>query len=159
MSPFYTILAQSQEHFPALPIDPNHPWLLSCWDPHPIAEIPVQSKIDPLQLPRLCSDHPLKFWHYATIPLNSNRPPRPLMLYLHPLRPSNDLRDPQPHFCLHYSVLVLLHSVLVFISLSQCSSFHFWYITLFQYSCSLVLASALPSYISASLLLNSCDPL
>ena len=123
-----------------------------CWDS-------IQSKINPLLLPQLHSDHPPRFWHYTTIPSNSDWPPRPPMLYHHPPRPLNDLKDPQPHFCLHYSVLVFLHSILIFISPSQSLSFHFWYITLFQYSCSLIQPSALPSYISTSLPLNSCNPL
>ena len=134
-------------------------YMLSCQDPHLIAEIPTQSKIDPLLLPWLCSNHPPRFQHYATIPPNSNRPPRPLMLYHCPPRPPNDPWDPQPHFCLNYSVFVFLHSILVSTSLSQSLSFHFQYIAPFQYSCSLVLASTLPSYISASLPLNSCNPL
>ena len=94
-----------------------------------------------------------------TIPPNSNQPPRPLTHHHCSLRPPNNLWNPQPHFCLHYSVLVSLHSNLIFTSLSQFSSFHFWYIAPFQHSCSLILASALPSYISASLPLNSWDPL
>ena len=61
--------------------------------------------------------------------------------------------------CLHHSILVLLNSNLIFTSLSQFSSFHFQYIKLFQYSCSLILASTLPLYISASLLLNSSNSL
>ena len=126
--------------------------LSDCWDP-------VWSKIDPLLFPWLHSDHPPRFQHYTTIPPNSDWLPRPPMLYHCPPRPPNNLQDPQSHFCLHYSVLVFLHSILIFTSPSQSLSFHFWYIALFQYSCSLVLASALPSYISASLPLNSCDPL
>ena len=35
--------------------------LLSCQDPHPIAEIPSNPRLIPLLLPQLCSDHPLRF--------------------------------------------------------------------------------------------------
>ena len=68
-----------------------------------------------------------------------------------PLKPSNTLLslsensepfqnpDHIPVFiCLYHSILVLLNSELIFMSLSQFSPFHFWYIKLFQYllSCS-----------------------
>ena len=141
------------------PLPCYHDPLLSCQDPCLIAELPSN--------PRLISYHfpnsvPTILWvsdTMLTIPPNSNWPLGPLMHYHHSLRPPNDLWGPQPHFCLHYSVLVSLHSNLIFTSLSQFSSFQFWYIAPFQYSCSLVLASTLPLYISTSLPLNSCDPL
>ena len=120
---------------------------------------PVWSKIDPLPLPWLHSNHPLRFQHFTNHSPNPNQTPRPLMHYHHSLRTPNNLWIPQSHFCVHHSVLVSLHSNLVFTSPSQFSSLCFWYITSFQYSCSFVLASALPSYISTSLPLNSCNPL
>ena len=133
--------------------------LLSCWDPHLIAEI----LSDPRSIPYCCPNFiPIILWDsntMLTMPPNSDQPPRPLTHYHHSLRTLNNLWEPQSHFCLHHSVLVLLHSNLVFTSPSQFSSFYFWYITLFQYSCSLVLAPALPLYISTSLTLNSCNPL
>ena len=133
--------------------------LLSCWDPHPIAE----TLSNPRSIPYCSPDTILTILRDSdtmlTMPLNSNQPLRPPMHYHHSPRTLNDLWEPQSHFCLHHSVLVPLHSNLVFTSPSQFSSFHFQYITLFQYSCSLVLSPALPSYISASLLLNSCNPL
>ena len=61
--------------------------------------------------------------------------------------------------CLHHSVLVLLNSELIFMSSSQFSPFRSQYIKLFQYSCSLILASTLPLYISTSFLLNSSNSL
>ena len=138
-------------------------WLLSCQDPCPIAEIPSNCQ-DPCPIqdqppPNSHPNHILRFWHYATIPLNPDWPLRPLTLYHCPLRSLNDLQDPQLHFSLHYSVLAHLHSVLIFMSLFQSLSFHFWYIAPFQYSSSPILASTLPSCISASLPLNSCNPL
>ena len=130
--------------------------MLSCWDPHLIAEIPSNPRSIPLLLPQLHSDHPLRFWHYT------NHAPK-----LWPTPETSDassLLSKNPDrisvfLCLHHSILVLLNSNLIFTSPSQFSSFHFQYITSFQYSCSLVLAPALPSYISASLLLNSCNSL
>ena len=132
--------------------------LLSCWDPRLIAEI----LSDPRSIPYHSPDSvPTILWDSnttLTMPPNSNQPTRPPMHYHCSLRTLNNLWEPQSHFCLHYFVLVSLYSDLIFTSLSQFSSFHFWYITPFQYSCSLVLASTLPSYISASLPLNSCNP-
>ena len=129
--------------------------MLSCQDPHPIAEILSDPKLIPYHspdsVPTILQDSNTTL----TIPPNSNQPLRPPMHYHHSPRPPNNLQNPQPHFCLHYSILVSLHSDLIFTSLSQFSSFHFQYIAPFQYSCSLVLASTLPSYISASLPLNS----
>ena len=49
----------------------NEGILLSHQDPHLIAEIPVQSKINPLHLPWLCPNHPPRCQHYTTIPPNS----------------------------------------------------------------------------------------
>ena len=51
--------------------------LLSCQDPHPIAEISIQSKIDPLLLLRLRSDHPPRLWHYANQNPELQVPPEP----------------------------------------------------------------------------------
>ena len=121
-----------------------------CWDP-------IWSKI-PYHFPDSVLTILWRFQHYANhAPKLQLTPETSDALSLLSETPNN-LQNPQPNFCLHYSVLVFLHSNLIFTSPSQFSSFHFWYIAPFQYSCSLVLASALPSYISASLL-NSCDPL
>ena len=98
-------------------------------------------------------------WHYATIPTNPDQPLRTLTWYHCPLRTPTDPQDPQSHFNSYCSVLILLHSVSIFMSPSQSLPFCFWYIAPFQYSCSLIIASTLPSYISASIPLNSCNPL
>ena len=133
--------------------------LLSCWDPHLIAEIPSNSRSIPYHSPNSILTIPWDSDIMLTMPPNSNQPPRPPVHYHCSLRTLNDLWEPQSHFCLHHSVLVSLHSNPIFTSLSQSSSFHFQYIAPFQYSCTLVIACALPSYICASLLLNSCNPL
>ena len=111
--------------------------LLSYQDPHPIAKIPIQSKIDPLPLPWLHSDDPLKFWHYATIPPNSNIPPRPLTLYHCPLRSLTTFLSSlfcfsplalHSHFHIPISVSILpfliycILSVLLFSCSSLCST-------------------------------------
>ena len=146
----------------------NEGILLSRWDPHPIAKIPsncqdpIQSKIDSLPLPQLCSNHPPRLRHYTNQTPKLQLAPRPPTHYHHSLRTPNDLQEPN-HIsvliCLHHSILVLLNSNFVFTSPSQFSPFHFQYIKPFQYSCSLILAPALPSYISASLLLSSSNSL
>ena len=105
---------------------------------------------------RLHSNHPPRFWHHSNhAPELQPTPETSNTLSLLSKNPDHI----SVFICLHHSVLVLLNSNLIFTPPSQFSSFHFWYITSFQYSCSLVLAPALPSYISASLLLNSCNPL
>ena len=140
----------------------NEGILLSCWDPHPIAEIPSNPRSIPYHFP---NSIPTILWDSNTMltkPPNSKHPLRPLMHYHHSLRTLNNLQEPQSHFCLHlfhHSSFVLLNSDLIFTSLSQFSPFHFWYIKPFQYSCSLVLASTLLLYISASLLLNNSSSL
>ena len=117
-----------------------------CW----VIEIPIQLlrfTSDPRSIP-YCSPNSVLtiLWDSDTMLPFPQTPTNPwdLWHYHHPPRPPNDLQDPQPHFCLHYSVLVFLHSILVFTSPSQSLSFCFWYIAPFQYSCSLILASALP---------------
>ena len=40
--------------------------LLSCWNPSDFQES-IWSKIDPLPLPQLCSDHPPRLQHYAFV--------------------------------------------------------------------------------------------
>ena len=154
------------------PLESCHDWhpivgyyffnLLSSWDPCLIAEILFWSKIDPLPLLQLCSNHPLILWHYANqnpklwVPLN----PPTHFLSLSKLWTTLENPDHISVFiCLHHSVLVLLNSEFIFMSSSQFSPFHFQYIKLFQYPHSLIPASALPSYISTSLLLNSSNSL
>ena len=126
-----------------------------CWDP-------VRSKIDPLLLLWLHSDHPPILQHYANQNPKLQVPPKPsdTFLSLSELWMTSENPDHISVFiCLHCSVLVLLNSEFIFMSSSQFSPFHFQYIKLFQYSCSLILASALPSYITTSLLLNSLNSL
>ena len=123
---------------------------------------PIWSKIDPLPLLHLCSNHPPRLWHYANQTSELQAPPETsdTLLSLWELRTTSEDPNHIPVFiCLHHSVLVLLNSDLVFMSSSQFSPFHFQYIKPFQYSCSLILATALPSYISASFLLNSSNSL
>ena len=122
----------------------------------------VQSKIDPLLLLQLRSDHPLRLQHYANQNPKLQVPPEPsdALLSLSELQMTSENPDHISVFIyLHHSVLVLLNSKFVFMSSSQFSPFRFRYIKPFQYSCSLVLASTLPSYISAGFLLNSSDSL
>ena len=123
-----------------------------CWDS-------VWSKIDPLPLLWLHPDHPLRLQHYTNQNPKLQAPPEPsdalLLLSENSEWPRRTLITFLSSFCLHHSVLVLLNSELIFMSLSQFSPFHFWYIKLFHYSRSLILASTLPLYISTSFLLNS----
>ena len=136
--------------------------LLSCWDPCPIAKI----SSNPRLIPYCSPDSVLTILRDSdtmlTKPPNSKHPPRPPTHYHRSLRTLNDLQEPQSHFCLHLSLS--FH----FSPLELWSCFHipisvftfpFWYIKPFQYSCSLILAPTLPLYISASLLLNSSNPL
>ena len=135
--------------------------LLSCQDPHPIAEIPSEPRLIPYCSP---NSIPTILWDSntaLTMPPNPNQPPRPLMHY-HCFPTPNDLWEPRSHFCLHLSSSFHFSPLELwshFTSPFQFSSFCFQYIILFQYSCSLVLAPALPLYISASLLLNSSNSL
>ena len=136
--------------------------LLSSWDPCPIAEIPS----DPRSILYCSSDSVPNILQYSdttlTKTLNSEYPPNPLTHFLSLSKLWMTLENPDHisvFICLHHSVLVLLNPNLIFTSPSQFSSFCFWYIKLFQDSCSLVLASALPLYISASLLLDSSNSL
>ena len=129
--------------------------LSNCWDP-------VWSKINPLPLLQLHSDHPLILRHYTNHNPKLWVPPNPLTHFL--LLSELQMTSENPNhisvfICLHHSVLVLLNFEFIFMSSSQFSPFCFRYIKLFQYSHSLVLASALPSYISTSLLLNSSNSL
>ena len=140
----------------------NFPNLLSSWDPCLIAEI----LSDPRSIPYHFSDSVPTILRYSDTMLtktpNSKYPPNPLthFLSLSELRTTSENPDHISVFiCLYHSILVLLNSEYVLMSLSQFSPFHFQYIKPFQYSHSLVLASALPSYISTSLLLNSSNSL
>ena len=128
----------------------------------PIAEIPS----NPRSIPYRSSDSVLTILRYSDTMLtktpNSEYPLNPLthFLSLSELQMTSENPDHIPVFiCLHCSILVLLNSEFIFMSSSQFSPFRFQYIKLFQYSHSLVLASALPLYISASLLLNSLNSL
>ena len=136
--------------------------LLSCQDPHPIAEI----LSDPRSTPFRSSDSVPTILRESDTTLtktpNSEYPPNPPTHYY--CSPNSELPQKTPitfsvFICLHHSILVLLNSKLIFMSLSQFSPFCFQYIKPFQYSRSLVLASTLPSYISASFLLNSSNSL
>ena len=113
--------------------------LLSCWDPHLI------QNWSPTSPPTLTLTILWDPWHYATIPLTPDQPLRILTWYHLPLRPLTNPWDLWLHFNSYYSVLVLRHTISIFMSPSQSLPFHFWYIAPFQYSCSLVLASALSS--------------
>ena len=134
--------------------------LLSCRDPCPIAEIPS----DPRSIPYCSSDsnHPPRLRHYANQTPELQVPPKPSDTLLSLSELQTTLENPNHisvFICLHHSILVLLNSKLIFMSSSQFSPFCFRYIKLFQYSHSLVLASTLPSNISASFLLNSSNSL
>ena len=68
--------------------------------------------------PQFHSDHsprPLTLHHH---------PPRPPNLYHHSLRPLTDPQDLWLHSNSYYSVLVLMHSISDFISLTQSLAFH-----------------------------------
>ena len=126
-----------------------------CWDS-------TQSKINPLLLLWLHSDHPPRLQHYDNQNPKLRVPPEPSDTLLLLSKLQTTLENPNHisvFICLHHSALVLLNSKPIFMSSSQFSPFHFRYIKPFQYSHSLILASALPSYISASLLLNSSNSL
>ena len=134
--------------------------MLSSQDPRLIAEI----LSNPRSIPYRSSDSVPTILRYSdttlTKTLNSKYPPNPPthLLSLSKLWMTSENPDHISVFiCLHRSVLVLLNSEFIFMSSSQFSPFRFRYIKPFQYSHSLVLASALPSYISASLLLNSLN--
>ena len=123
---------------------------------------PIRSKINPLPLLQLCSDHPLRLWHYTNQAPELRAPPgtsNTLLLLSKNSEPSKNPNHIPVFIYLHHSILVLLNSNLIFMSSSQFSPFHFRYIKPFQYSCSLILASALPLYISTSFLLNSSNSL
>ena len=123
---------------------------------------PVWSKINPLLLLQLHPNHPLRIWHYANQNPELQVPPKPsdALLSLSKLQTTSENPNHIPVFiCLHHSILVLLNSKLIFMSSSQFSPFHLQYIKPFQYSRSLILASTLLSYISASFLLNSSNSL
>ena len=135
--------------------------VLSCWDPHPIAKIPSNPRLIPYHSP---DSIPTILWDSDTMLtklLNSEHPLRPPTYYHRSPRTPNSLHEHHisVFICFHHSVFVLLNSDLIFTSPSQFSPFHFWYIKPFQYSCSLILASTLPMYISTSLLLNSSNSL
>ena len=122
----------------------------------------IWSKIDPLLLLQLHSNHPSRLWHYTNQnpELWVSPEPSDALLSLSELQTTSENPDHISVFIhLHHSVLVLLNSKFIFMSLSQFSPFHFWYIKPFQYSHSLILVSTLPLYISTSLLLNSSNSL
>ena len=130
--------------------------VLSSQDPHPIAEIPSDLRLIPYRssnsIPTILQDSDTTL----------TKPPKPsnALLSLSELQMTSENPDHISVFiCLYHSVLVLLNSEFVFMSSSKFSPFRFWYIKPFQYSRSLVLASALPSYISTSFLLNSSNSL
>ena len=136
--------------------------MLTSWDPCPIAEILP----DPRSIPYRSSNSVPTILQYSDTTLtktpNSKYPPNPPthFLSLSKLRMTSENPDHISVFlCLHCSILVLSNSEYVFMSSSQFSPFCFRYIKPFQYSHSLILASALPLYISASLLLNSSNSL
>ena len=140
----------------------NEGILLSSQDPCPIAKLPSNPRSIPYCSFQLCSNHPPRLWYYANQTPELQVPPKPsnTLLSLSKLWMTSENPDHISVFIyLHHSILVLLNSKFVFMSSSQFSPFHFWYIKPFQYSCSLILASALPSYISASFLLNSSNSL
>ena len=127
----------------------------NCWDS-------IWSKIAPLPLLRLHSNHPPILRHYANQNPELWVPPNPLTHFLLLSKLQTTLENPghiSVFICLHHSILILLNSKSIFMSSSQFSPFHFRYMKPFQYSHSLVLASALPLYISASLLLNRANSL
>ena len=137
-------------------------WLLSSWDPHLIAEIPS----NPRSIPYRSSDSIPTILQYSdttlTKTLNFEYPPNPPTHFLLLSELWMTLENPDHisvFICLHHSILVLLNSKFIFMSSSQFSPFCFRYIKPFQYSHSLILVSTLPSYISASLLLNSSNSL
>ena len=136
--------------------------LLSCRGPCPIAEIPSDPRSIPYRSFNSVSDHPLRLQHYANPTPKLQAPPEPsnaLPSLSENSEPSENPNHIPVFICLHHSTLVLLNSNLIFMSLSQFSPFRFWYIKPFQYSHSLILASTLPLYISASFLLNSSNSL
>ena len=136
--------------------------LLSSWDPHPIAKILSNPRLifycssDSIPTILRYSDTMLTKTPNSEYPLN---PPTHFLLLSELQMTSENPNHISVFICLHCSILVLLNSEFVFMSLSQFSPFHFRYIKPFQYSHSLILASALPLYISASLLLNSLNSL
>ena len=75
--------------------------LLSCWDPHPIAEIPSNPRSIPYHSPNSILTILQDSNTMLTKPPNSDQPLRPLTHYHHFLRTPNDLQEPQSHFCLH----------------------------------------------------------
>ena len=116
---------------------------------------PVWSKIDPLPLPQLHSNHPLRFQHYTnhspepwltpktsdTLSSSSKtpkRPPKSPTILLSPLFCSS-LLALQSHF--HISVFIFPFSI-------------YYTVSVLLYSC-----SSLCSTISTSLPLKSCNPL
>ena len=64
---------------------------------------PVQSKIDPLPLLQLRSDHPPILQHYANQNPKLRVPPEPSNTFSIALWTPNNLRKPHSHFCLHLS--------------------------------------------------------
>ena len=77
--------------------------VLSCRDPHPIAEIPSDPRLIPYHssnsIPTILRDSDTTL----TKPLNSNHPPSPPTHYYCSLRTPNDLGEPWSHSCLHLS--------------------------------------------------------
>ena len=78
--------------------------LLSCQDPHPIAEIPVQSKIDSLLLPQL-SPQPSSEIPDTTLPFPQTlTDPQDLWHYIITLQEP----QPTPEIPNHISVFIIL---------------------------------------------------
>ena len=92
--------------------------LLSCRDPHPIAEIPSNPRSIPYHSPNSILTILQDSNTMLTKPPNSDQPLRPLTHYHHSLRTPNDLQEPQSHFCL------LLSSSFRFSPLELWSHFH-----------------------------------
>ena len=63
----------------------------------------IRSKIDPLLLLRLHSDHPPILQHYANQNPELRVPPKPSDTFSIALWTPNDLGKPRSHFCLHLS--------------------------------------------------------
>ena len=63
----------------------------------------IWSKIDPLTLLQLHSNHPLRLWHYANQNPELWVPPQALQCITIALQTPNDLGKPRSRFCLHLS--------------------------------------------------------
>ena len=115
--------------------------LLSCQDPHPIAEIPVWSKIEPLLLPRPLpqppSEIPTLCYHSPELqptPETSNTISLPSETSEQPLRSLTTFQSslfcfspPALHSCFHIPISVLIFPFLIYCTVSvlllSCSTF------------------------------------